>query len=265
MCPQGPKALSHTSQYPYPCIGAYRFLDLSIMSSPHYKQIVDRVKGGEKLLDLGCCFGQEVRQLVSTHNPNPSIFLQVPHSITQAYDGAPSENLYGTDLRQEFIDLGYDLFQDHKTLKSTFIVADAFDPESPLKQLNGQMSIIYAGSFFHLFDWDGQFAMAKRVVELLKPEPGSMLLGRQAGNINPGEYIRAGYNGERKRWRHDPKTWKEMWELVGKETGTKWDVHAEMEELEFGKSKFVTGEMKLLKQRGEPGTKKLHFVVVRKL
>jgi len=44
----------------------YHFLDLSIMTTPHYKQIIDRVKGGEKFLDLGCCFGQEVRQLVST-------------------------------------------------------------------------------------------------------------------------------------------------------------------------------------------------------
>jgi len=123
------------------------------------------------------------------------------------------------------------------------------------------MSIVYAGSFFHLFDWEGQFAMAKRVVELLKPESGSMLLGRQAGNINPGEYTRIGFDGEKKRWRHDSKTWKEMWELVGKETSTKWDVHAEMEELRYGKGKFEAGERKFLEQRGEPGTKILRFVV----
>lgn len=125
------------------------------------------------------------------------------------------------------------------------------------------MSIIYTGSFFHLFDWDGQFAMAKRVVELLKPEPGSMLLGRQVGNINPGEYTRVGCDGERRRWRHDPRTWKEMWELVGKETGTKWDVHAEMEQLGFERGKFGTVETKFLERRGEPGTRKLLFVVKR--
>jgi hypothetical protein len=81
-----------------------------------------------------------------------------------------------------------------------------FDPESLLKQLNGEMSIVYAGSFFHLFDWDGQFATAKRVAELLKPEPGAMLLGRQVGNINPGKYLRDGYDGERKSWRQNPRT-----------------------------------------------------------
>jgi len=99
--------------------------------------------------------------------------------------------------------------------------------------------------------------MAKRVVELLKPEAGSMLLGRQVGNINPGEYKRAGFDGERKKWRHDLRTWKEMWELVGKETDTKWDVHAEMEAFEG----IGRGERKLLEQRAEPGTKRLHFVV----
>ena len=68
MSPQRAETISHTRQYPYPCIGTFGFLDLSVMASPHYKQIVDRVKGGEKLLDLGCCFGQEVRQLVSTRH-----------------------------------------------------------------------------------------------------------------------------------------------------------------------------------------------------
>jgi hypothetical protein len=231
------------------------------MSSPQYKQILDRVKGGEKFLDFGCCFGQEVRKLVCTCHPTLSFSFHTPHRIAQAYDGAPPENLYGTDLRQEFIDLGYDLFQDRETLKSTFIAADAFDPQSPLKQLNGRMSIVYAGSFFHLFDWDGQFAMAKRVVELLKPEPGGMLLGRQVGNFNPGEYVRDGQDGEKRRWRHDPRTWKEMWELVGKETGTKWDVHVEMEDWKFAKGELGIVGTKLLEQRGEPGTGILRFVV----
>jgi hypothetical protein len=44
----------------------YRFLDLSILSTEVYPEVIQRVKGGEKLLDLGCCFGQEVRQLVSS-------------------------------------------------------------------------------------------------------------------------------------------------------------------------------------------------------
>jgi hypothetical protein len=52
------------SIFPYPCIGMYRFLDLSILSTDVYPEVLRRLKGGEKLLDLGCCFGQEIRQLV---------------------------------------------------------------------------------------------------------------------------------------------------------------------------------------------------------
>jgi hypothetical protein len=50
--------------YPYPCIGMYRFLDLSIVKTKVYSEVVQRLKSGEKILDLGCCFGQEIRQLV---------------------------------------------------------------------------------------------------------------------------------------------------------------------------------------------------------
>lgn len=42
----------------------YRFLDLSMSQRKEYPEIVRRLKGGEKILDLGCCFGQEIRQLV---------------------------------------------------------------------------------------------------------------------------------------------------------------------------------------------------------
>lgn len=51
--------------FPFPCIGMGRFLDLSILTSPNYDEIAARLKGGQKLLDLGCCLGQEIRQLVS--------------------------------------------------------------------------------------------------------------------------------------------------------------------------------------------------------
>jgi 2-polyprenyl-3-methyl-5-hydroxy-6-metoxy-1,4-benzoquinol methylase len=51
-------------QFPYPCIGAFRFLDMSIAQSPLYPEILDRLKSGEKLLDVGCAVGQELRQLV---------------------------------------------------------------------------------------------------------------------------------------------------------------------------------------------------------
>src|SRR5207253_3242808 len=93
-----------------------------------------RVKDGQKLLDVGCCVGQDLRKLV--------------------YDGAPAENTFGSDREQSFMDIGYELFLDKSTSKITFIAADILNPDSDLKQLNGQIDIIHAASFLHLFDWD---------------------------------------------------------------------------------------------------------------
>lgn len=149
---------------PYPCIGRFHFLELSISLSPLYPTILKRmIESKHTLLDMGCCFAQDVRKLVS--------------------DGAPSENIYGAELRQEFIDLGYDLFRDRDTLKSKFLIGDVFDDsdESEFKQIEGGIDIIYAASFFHLFNWDDQVRVAELVVRLLRPVRGSIVFGRQRG------------------------------------------------------------------------------------
>ena len=57
---------------PYPCVGGFKFLELNMSLSPTYGNVLSRLKGGDKLLDLGCCLGQDIRKLV--------------------YDGVPSEN-----------------------------------------------------------------------------------------------------------------------------------------------------------------------------
>ncbi|CAF9913778.1 MAG: hypothetical protein ALECFALPRED_001367 [Alectoria fallacina] len=105
------------------------------------------------------------------------------------FDGAPSENILGADLRPEFIDLGYDLFCDRDTLKSKFLIGDVFDQTtcSAFRELDGKINIVYAASFFHLFNWEDQLGMTERVVRLLTPVEGSLILGRQMGNVNSGE------------------------------------------------------------------------------
>jgi hypothetical protein len=106
-----------------------------------------------------------------------------------AADGAPSEHLYGSDLRSEFFDLGYELFRDEATLRSKFLVGDVFDSSSPLSELDGEIDIIYAASFLHLFSYEDQVKVCKRMVKLLK-EKDSVVLGRQIGNANAGSKAR---------------------------------------------------------------------------
>lgn len=174
---------------------------------PQYSDIVSRVQSGEKLLDLGCCFGQEIRRLI--------------------FDGAPDKNLYGADLRPEFFDLGYELFLDKQRCQARFIAADLFEEPEDLMALSGELSIVYAGAFFHLFDRPQQLAVAKLVTKLLKPEAGSMVLGRQVGSITPGVYEH-GTNPTSRMFRHDVQTWRDLWTEAGKDIGVDWEVEVEL-------------------------------------
>ena len=91
--------------FPYACIGQLHFLNLSLRTHPTYTQLLERLtQGSQTLLDLGSCFAQDLRQLVQ--------------------DGVPSERLHGVDVDQKFLDLGYKLFLDKNSLKSTLLAVD---------------------------------------------------------------------------------------------------------------------------------------------
>lgn len=193
-------------------MGRFRFLDLSISLHPLYPTVLSRLKdSNQTLLDLGCCFGQDIRRLVS--------------------DGAPSENLYGADLRLEFLELGYELFKDKGRLKAHFLEGDVLDDEGEggpeLKNLMGKIDIIHAASFLHLFTWDDQIKAGSRMVRLFRPTTkDAMVLGRQVGTVKPGEY--PGRVDGRTRYRHDPQSFQKLWDVIGDKTGTKWKVDAEL-------------------------------------
>lgn len=177
--------------------------------------------------------GQDIRKIVS--------------------DGAPSENTYASDLKQEFWDISLDLFLDKSTLKTTFIQADVLDDDSKLAQLDGKINIVYASSFFHVFDYEGQVQAAKRVVKLLKPESGSLVLGRSGGKAEAGDFTHV--KKDLKSYWHNAESWTKLWERVGEETGTKWKVDA-----------FLGGEDLAKRMRSNlvpAGTKFLTFVVRR--
>ncbi|KAM7214896.1 hypothetical protein V8F06_009722 [Rhypophila decipiens] len=217
---------------PYPCIGMFQFLDLSLESMTEvYPAILDRVKRGDKFLDLGCCLGQEIRQLV--------------------LDGAPSANTYGSDLYGGFFDVGYRLFNDSRdSLDTTFIAADIFDDKSCLvTELTGKLDIIYTGAFFHLFTLSEQEKVAAQVVRLLTPKPGSLIVGRQSGGEEAGENARKGAPGSAGPFTHNVKSWTELWERMGKATGTRWSVEADLSLPEYTLCGVAEGKSKEMQSK----------------
>jgi len=192
--------------HPFPCIGQLRFLDLCLSRSPSYALILSRLQNGASLLDLGCCFAQDLRKLV--------------------HDGAPSSNLYGAELKPEFMSLSYELFFDKNTFGAHFMQADIFDPEGPLKELEGKVDIVQIGLFLHLWDLEGQTRACERIVGLLKQEKGVLVTGQQVGAIEP---VQMHPESGAMMYKHNVESFERMWREVGIRTGSEWLVRARLD------------------------------------
>ncbi|KAL2075804.1 hypothetical protein VTL71DRAFT_747 [Oculimacula yallundae] len=178
--------------HPRPYIGQLRFLDLTLSASPSYPKILNLLNNDSdaKLLDLGCCFGQDIRKLI--------------------HDG-----------------LGFDCFLDRGKIGATFLIANIFDLESPLKALEGKMSVVSTGLFLHQFNIDEQRVACERIVALLKPEKGALVVGQQVGSLTLSDVA---FRGGKSVTRHCEETFRELWEEVGEKTGSRWTVSAKLDE-----------------------------------
>jgi SAM-dependent methyltransferase len=190
--------------YPYPCMGMFSFIKMRISKNPFYPTALKRLlSNNEKLLDLGCGFGQELRTLVAA--------------------GVPTTNLYGLDISDGFIELGFELFKDKATMQSQFTVADLLTSPAVPPQLDGKLDLIFAGSFFHLFGWDDQLTVSKRALAMLKPQVGSVIFGHQLGQVEAIESLVPEVQSG-KMYFHDLASFKKMWRIIGEETRTEWKV-----------------------------------------
>jgi hypothetical protein len=195
---------------------------------------------------VGCGLAQDVRKLIA--------------------DGAPAASLRGTDLQGGLMACGHDMFRDAEALplwcgggdgaqnsiKSTFVAADFLDESgaSPLKAWEGGADFVHASMFLHCFELPTQVHACKRIVALLRAQPGSLLVGRSGGVSSgaggPREEVKGplGRIGGVKRtnYLHDVESFKAMWDHVGKETGTKWEVKVVEEEIGHAAGRYFAGE-----------------------
>ncbi|GLB41662.1 hypothetical protein LshimejAT787_1002620 [Lyophyllum shimeji] len=201
--------------YGYPCIRTFSFTKLKIYRLPAYQSALKLLSEHPDaiLLDIGCCFGNDVRKAVA--------------------DGWPVRNVIASDLVQGFWDLGHELFKSTpETVPAAFIAGDAFDPNilapgppvdsvpqtprpdlrslTSLNPLQGRISVIHASSFFHLFGKERQEDLARRLATLLSPLPGSVIFGSHGGSTKP-EYAEDGL-AEHRLFRHSPESWTELWD-----------------------------------------------------
>jgi len=205
--------------YPYPCIRRFAFTKLKVSRLPAYSQLLKlgEERKGAIFLDIGCCFGNDVRKAVA--------------------DGFPMEGAIASDLQPEFWQLGHQLFNStQETFPVPFVPGDAFDtsflkpvapfysaPETPVPSLSaltnltpllGHVSAIHASSFFHLFDEAQQLQLAQSLAGLLSPAAGSVIFGTHGGR--PVKGLRTERSAPRLDGRisfcHSPESWKELWD-----------------------------------------------------
>ena len=89
----------------------------------------------------------------------------------------------------------------------------------------------------------------------MKAKPGSMILGRNVGAVEAGEY--RGLSEGTTTYRHNVESFQRLWREVGQRTGSVWKVDARLDMKDI-----VTG-VNLGQKWTEPGTRRLHFVVAR--
>lgn len=159
------------------------------------------------------------------------------------HDGAPSENIMGSELHGEFVELGYDLFRDHDKLKSKFVVGDFFKLTG--RGFHGErFDIIYQSAFLHLFNLQDQTDLIIKVVTELLKGPGSMFVGRQIGAINATEYQSKALRTVACYW-HNEETWQRMVNTVASKIGKKFESKFELgerlprSEYDFGREDVV--------------------------
>jgi SAM-dependent methyltransferase len=185
-------------------------LNLTLLTHPLYKAIVQRLKQADATyLDLACCFGQDLRQLVR--------------------DGVPSERLVGLDIEATLMELGYEFFLDRETLRSQFVVADVFKGEqqghlwTDLEKRG--TDVLHCSAFLHLFTLEEQISAAKNIAKLVKK--GGIIVGRQVGSVKPGN-VPAVKEGS-VSYRHNVNSFDDMWKEVGAATNTRWSVEGTMD------------------------------------
>ena len=191
----------------YPCVGEWIFILPSISAFPQFSAIINRARNGAAVLDLGCCFGQNLRLL--------------------AANGVPPQNMYASDISAELWELGFELFRDRKKMGASakFLKADIFDQASDLRQWDGRMDIIIACQLLHLFDWEKQLVAMKRIVGFSRP--GSVLIGYQRAQMRAREIVRPWG----RMYFHNSETFRQIWREVESATGSRWSVEVSLVDL----------------------------------
>ncbi len=154
----------------YKCIQTLRFLTPRILNNPYYTKVKENW-ASNYILDIGCGLGTDLRRM--------------------NLDGMTQKYLYGLDIEKDFVQLGFDLFDDEKTNKMTFYIDNILDEQTIEKlQLREKFNIVYSSSVIHLLNKEETKSFLSNVYTVLKTN--GIFFGQTTGLAIP-QYVSDSY------------------------------------------------------------------------
>ena len=158
----------------YVCIERLMFLNPRLIKNFGYKSLLDVIKPTEgkpapKVADIGCCFGQDIRQLI--------------------LEGISTKSIYAIDLHDGYWNAGREFFMDNLVHSSTRLdgittVFGDFAVPYPLPEeatdrivdsLKGNFEAVICQMVYHVLSKEQAENLTKRMFSMLKP--GGVLIG----------------------------------------------------------------------------------------
>ncbi|KAF5327732.1 hypothetical protein D9619_004536 [Psilocybe cf. subviscida] len=247
---------------------------LKISRLPGYSETLKLLKTRKDpiLLDMGCCFGNDVRKAVVDGWPVDKV---IACDIRKGNVNVQTIRYISAhaNLESEFWDYGHELFlSTAETFPAKFIAGDIFSPSilqprdpfitndeivavlsrpipslsdlNNLTPLQGKVSAIHVSAMFHLFSEEEQLALARLLAALLRPERGSIIFGQHAGRAEKGFRPHNRDPLAHPMFCHSPESWKQMWigqVFAGDDTKGHERIKVEAELLEINRSDSCDG------------------------
>ena len=140
---------------------------------------------------------------------------------------------------------------DQIKLESTFMAGDIFNMD--LNPIQGKIDIVQVSAFFHLFTRSKQLLAVQKIISLLRPEPGSVVIGANLGSLSPAEYELA--SGGPMSFRHNPESFAELWKEAAISSGSQWKVDGSLDTISIVGNEHMPW--------AEPNIRRIVFTVTR--
>ncbi|KAJ3033728.1 hypothetical protein HDV00_005878 [Rhizophlyctis rosea] len=192
------------SHHTYACIANILFLEPRIQNQPYYSTFIQRQSPTTKTLEVGVCFGTDLRRYVQ--------------------DGVAASSVTVADLDDSYWKFGGKLYRDEgklgkiggvKTVFGDFAGEEGAEKTVDIakEELEGQFDFLINMLVLHVFSKNECRRFLARLFACLRS--GGVLFGQCGGSTQEGPYEAQNVSGTEVRWRHTADSLKALLEELG--------------------------------------------------